>query len=93
MGEILKIASGKSKFLDAKYAEFFTEIKPGTQKSAFGSDDFGDRAILYRGGNAKGFYCQCWADPKTGDGLVVFTNRDLCWKFVNELRDAWLAQK
>ncbi|WP_395088724.1 hypothetical protein [Armatimonas sp.] len=41
----------------------------------------------------KGFYCQCWADPKTGDGLVVFTNRDLCWKFANELRDAWLAEK
>ncbi len=92
-GEILKIASGKSKFLDAKYAEFFTEIKPGTQKSAFGSEDFGGRTILYRGGNAKGYYCQCWADPKTGDGLVVFTNRDLCWKFSNELRDAWLAEK
>jgi hypothetical protein len=30
---------------------------------------------------------------KTGDGLVVFTNRDLCWKFANELRDAWLAEK
>ena len=93
LGEILKIASGKSKFLDAKYAEFFTEVKPGTQKSAFGSDDFGGRTILYRGGNAKGFYCQCWADPKTGDGLVVFTNRDLCWKFSNELRDTWLAEK
>ena len=89
--EILKIPSGKSKILEAKYAEFFTEIKPGTQKSAFGSEDFNGRAILFRGGNAKGYYCQCWADPKTGDGLVVFTNRDLCWKFANELRDAWLA--
>lgn len=92
-GDILKIASGKSKYLDAKYAEFFTEIPAGTQKSAFGMEDFGGRAILFRGGNAKGYYCQCWADPKTGDGLVVFTNRDLCWKFANELRDAWLAEK
>lgn len=92
-GEILKIASGKSKFLDAKYAEFFTELKPGTQKSAFGMEDFGGRVILFRGGNAKGYYCQCWADPKTGDGLVVFTNRDLCWKFANELRDAWLNER
>ena len=92
-GEILKVASGKSKLLELKYAVLLTEIPKGKQNSAFGCDDFGGRKLLYRGGNAKGFYCQCWADPKTGDGLVVFTNRDLCWKFANELRDAWLAEK
>nr|WP_309694973.1 serine hydrolase [Armatimonas sp.] len=92
-GEILKVASGKSKLLELKYAPLLTEIPAGKQNSAFGCDDFGGRKLLYRGGNAKGFYCQCWADPKTGDGLVVFTNRDLCWKFANELRDAWLAEK
>lgn len=92
IGEILKAGQGKSALLEAKYAPILLNLEVGKQNSAFGLDDFGGRKILYRGGNTKGFYCQIWADPKTGDGLAVFTNRDLCWKFANELRDAWLQE-
>jgi hypothetical protein len=30
--------------------------------------------------------------PGCGNALVVFTNRQLCWKFTNEIRDTLLPE-
>lgn len=58
--------------------------------AAFGTSK-DDPAQRFRGGNTAGYYCHSTLWPERGAAVVIFANRDLCWQFANELRDAALV--
>lgn len=77
--------------------EPFLPVRPGTEDSqgeaiCFGVDERAGKRYYFRGGNTRGYYCQTWLVPEKGNALVVFTNRQLCWKFTNELRDTYFEE-
>lgn len=89
LGDILHAYKGDKDCLltpiEAKmmFAPIATEHSMG-----FGRYEQSKSAYLYWGGNAQGFYSNLTANLDTGDGIVVLMNRNLCWQFYNEIRDA-----
>ncbi|MBS1721259.1 MAG: beta-lactamase family protein [Armatimonadetes bacterium] len=74
------------------FAPIETEDEDGkvsrNEAAAFGSMTMGDKKLMLRGGANEGYYCQTWFMPEQGNAVIVFTNRDLAWRFANEVRDA-----
>jgi CubicO group peptidase (beta-lactamase class C family)/polyisoprenoid-binding protein YceI len=99
LASIMACAAGKSQTpLSASSARLlFETIVPVAEsrdgeRLAFG-ENAGPAYYLFRGGNAAGYYAQCWLDERRGDGIVVLTNRNLCWQFANEIRDTLVRQE
>lgn len=91
--ETLKaIAGRKSTLLSPNTARLLTEpiTSDGEdgQAMGFGLTRYKGVSYLFKGGNTTGYYCHLDADPECGNAVVVFTNRNLCWQFANEVRDA-----
>jgi CubicO group peptidase (beta-lactamase class C family) len=63
------------------------------QMMALGRDGYNNRKYLFRGGNAQGYYNIFNIRPETGSGILIMTNRNLCWQFANEVRDALALQE
>ena len=57
------------------------------EATSFGFAQRDGKTYYFRGGSTQGYYCQAWLNPETGNGIVVFTNRQLAWRFTNEIRD------
>lgn len=57
------------------------------EATSFGFAERGGKRYYFRGGSTQGYYCQAWLNPETGNAIVVFANRQLAWKFANEIRD------
>jgi CubicO group peptidase (beta-lactamase class C family) len=89
LADVLRSASGKEGLLlPADSARLLLTPVGENATVAFGSTEKGGTRYLFRGGNTAGYYCHLDADPGRGNAVVIFTNRNLCWQFTNEVRDA-----
>jgi CubicO group peptidase (beta-lactamase class C family) len=70
-----------------------TDPDGDAQCSGVGIDRYKGRNHLFRGGNTQGYYTLFNARPETGSGILILTNRNLCWQFANELRDGLAKQE
>jgi len=92
-----KVSAPWKKETAALAFEPFVPIRPGEQGAGgeaicFGFAEREGKRYYFRGGNTRGYYCQTWLVPEKGNALVVFTNRQLAWKFTNELRDTYFDE-
>ena len=63
------------------------------QYMGIGRDRWNGRDCLFRGGNTQGYYTIFNARPETGSAILIMVNRNLCWQFANEVRDALARQE
>ena len=101
LADIMRSASGKDEggLLKPEWAKrLFEPIVPDTdskdgQAMAFGIARRGGFREYYRGGNTEGYFCHANIDLEKGNAIIVFANRNLCWKFTNEVRDSLAHQR
>ena len=88
---LMAAATGKAQEpLQTKWAKLLFAPVDSTSSMGFGIEK-GNSGRYFRGGNTAGYYCHSSLWLERGDAVVVFANRDLCWQFANELRDAALV--
>jgi CubicO group peptidase (beta-lactamase class C family)/polyisoprenoid-binding protein YceI len=90
LADLLSCAAGRpeGRLLDQKTARLLLTRETDEQMWGFGHYERGGTTYLFRGGNTAGYYCHLDADPERGNAVIVFANRNLCWQFANEVRDA-----
>ena len=100
LADFLRSAAGRNdaKILSPEWAKEMlkpvaTDSDGDEQCMGIGKNNYGGRTYLFRGGNAQGYYTIFNARPETGSGILIMANRNLCWQFSNELRDALAKQE
>jgi CubicO group peptidase (beta-lactamase class C family) len=100
LAQLMASQTGKSKTPWSKSSANFafetiiaTELdgtKVENEATTFGIQELDGLMVYSRGGSTLGYYGQAWLNPKKGNLILFLTNRQLCWMFGNELRDAML---